>query len=72
MLTGFRYRLSLTDERAEQCTTYGAIRRAVWNTALDQRRRTLERWRRGHAVPFCGHRLQAARLAEAPRPRRPG
>ncbi|MGQ4270751.1 RNA-guided endonuclease InsQ/TnpB family protein [Nocardiopsis changdeensis] len=65
MLTAYRYRLSLTDEQAQRCVEYGAICRAVWNTALDQRRQVLRRWRRGQDVPFCGYRLQAAQLVEA-------
>ncbi|MFI6577761.1 RNA-guided endonuclease InsQ/TnpB family protein [Nocardiopsis sp. NPDC050513] len=65
MLTGFRYRLALTDEQAERCAEYGDICRAVWNTALDQRRQAVNRWRRGHDQPYCGYHLQAAQLAEA-------
>ncbi|GAB3720048.1 helix-turn-helix domain-containing protein [Nocardiopsis oceani] len=47
MLTGFRYRLALTDAQARQCAEYDAICRAVWNTALDQRRHIMDRWKRG-------------------------
>ncbi|MFV2194588.1 helix-turn-helix domain-containing protein [Nocardiopsis sp. LOL_012] len=65
MLTGFRYRLSLTDEQAEQCQAYGHLCRAVWNTALDQRRQAVQRWQRGYDQPCCGYHLQAAQLAEA-------
>lgn len=65
VLTGFRYRLSLTDEQVERCVEYGAICRAVWNTALDQRRQAVRRWRRGYSAPYCGYHLQARELAEA-------
>ncbi|MEV2277175.1 transposase [Nocardiopsis sp. NPDC049922] len=65
MLTGFRYRLSLTGEQAQRCAEYGAACRAVWNTALDQRRQAVDRWRRGYDQPYCGYHLQAAQLAEA-------
>ncbi|WDZ92714.1 helix-turn-helix domain-containing protein [Nocardiopsis sp. HUAS JQ3] len=44
MLTGFRYRLALTDEQAESCQVYGDICRAVWNTGLHQRREAVSRW----------------------------
>ncbi|MCY9783967.1 RNA-guided endonuclease TnpB family protein [Nocardiopsis sp. EMB25] len=64
MLTGFRYRLSLTDEQAERCAEYGDICRAVWNTALDQRRQAVQRWQRGYDQLFCGYHLQATQLAE--------
>jgi len=40
VLTGYRYRLALTDVQARQCAEYGDICRAVWNTALAQRRFT--------------------------------
>ncbi|GAB2499857.1 RNA-guided endonuclease InsQ/TnpB family protein [Nocardiopsis aegyptia] len=44
---------------------YGDISRAVWNTALDQRRRAVQRGQRGYDQPFCGYHLQARRLAHA-------
>ena len=65
MLTGFRYRLALTEQQAEQCVEFGAICRAVWNTALDQRRQARDRWERGFDTPYCGYHLQAGQLAEA-------
>ncbi|QUX31778.1 transposase [Nocardiopsis akebiae] len=65
MLTGFRYRLALTDEQTESCQVYGDICRAVWNTGLDQRREAVSRWRRGQRLPYCGYHLQARELAEA-------
>ena len=65
MLTGYRYRLALTDAQARQCAEYGAICRAVWNTALAQRRHIMDRWQRGYATPYCGYHLQAAQLAQA-------
>ncbi|MCY9784997.1 transposase [Nocardiopsis sp. EMB25] len=67
MLTGFRYRLALTNEQTGRCEEYGDICRAVWNIALDQRRQAVQRWRRGYDQPFCGYHLQAAQLAEAKR-----
>ncbi|GAB3735110.1 helix-turn-helix domain-containing protein [Nocardiopsis nanhaiensis] len=65
MLTGFRYRLALTDAQAGQCAEYGAICRAVWNTALAQRRHIMDRWKRGYATLYCGYHLQAGQLAQA-------
>ena len=65
MLTGYRYRLALTDAQARQCAEYGAICRAVWNTALSQRRHFVDRWKRGYAAPYCGYHLQAGQLAQA-------
>ncbi|MGW8433914.1 RNA-guided endonuclease InsQ/TnpB family protein [Nocardiopsis sp. NPDC055551] len=65
MLTGRRYRLALTDAQAAMCTEFGDLCRAVWNTALDQRRQYVDRYTRGRQGPFCGYHLQAAQLAEA-------
>ncbi|QUX27653.1 transposase [Nocardiopsis akebiae] len=65
MLTGFRYRLALTDEQAESCQVYGDICRAVWNTGLHQRREAVSRWQRRQRLPYCGYHLQARELAEA-------
>ncbi|MGW5878557.1 RNA-guided endonuclease InsQ/TnpB family protein [Nocardiopsis terrae] len=65
MLTGFRYRLALTEQQAEQCVEFGDVCRAVWNTALDQRRQAVSRWKRGFDLPYCGYHLQARQLAEA-------
>lgn len=65
MLTGFRYRLALTEQQAEQCAEFGDVCRAVWNTALDQRRQARARWKRGFDTPYCGYHLQAGQLAEA-------
>ncbi|WP_435108724.1 helix-turn-helix domain-containing protein [Nocardiopsis synnemataformans] len=62
MLTGFRYRLALTDEQAQACQTYGDICRAVWNTGLDQRREAVSRYRESQSVFHCGrcgHRAHA-------------
>ncbi|WP_449353789.1 RNA-guided endonuclease InsQ/TnpB family protein [Allosalinactinospora lopnorensis] len=67
MLSGRRYRLKLTEEQAALCSEFGAVCRAVWNTALDQRRQAVARWQRGFDTPFCGYHLQAAQLAEAKR-----
>ncbi|ASU83379.1 transposase [Nocardiopsis gilva YIM 90087] len=65
MLTGYRYRLTLTPEQDEQCRTYGDICRAVWNTALDQRRQAVKRWERGQSNPFPGYAYQCGQLKEA-------
>ncbi|MEV6229064.1 transposase [Saccharopolyspora shandongensis] len=59
MLTGRRYRLSLTPEQAEQCELFGGICRSVWNTALEQRR---EYRRRG---AWINYNEQATQLADA-------
>ncbi|MEU5642559.1 RNA-guided endonuclease InsQ/TnpB family protein [Streptomyces milbemycinicus] len=61
MLSGRRYRLELTTEQAELCQEIGDICRAVWNTALEQRR---EYRRRGAWMNYVP---QAAELAEAKR-----
>ncbi|MEU3307522.1 transposase [Nocardiopsis sp. NPDC006832] len=47
------------------CTEFGDLCRAVWNTALDQRRQYVDRYTRGRQGGFCGYHLQAAQLAEA-------
>ncbi|MEU3306058.1 RNA-guided endonuclease InsQ/TnpB family protein [Nocardiopsis sp. NPDC055551] len=65
MLTGRRYRLALTDDQEAMCTEFGDICRAVWNTALDQRRQYVDRHTRGRNGEFCGYHLQAGQLAEA-------
>src|SRR5688572_6436613 len=59
MLTGRRYLLAPTDEQAVYAEQVGAICRAVWNTALEQRR---EYRRRG---AFISYVEQARQLAEA-------
>ena len=64
MLSGRRYRLALTQEQAGQCQEFGDICRAVWNTALDQRRQYVDRYTRGREGEFCGYHLQARQLAE--------
>ncbi|MFG2045269.1 RNA-guided endonuclease InsQ/TnpB family protein [Dactylosporangium sp. NPDC048998] len=61
MLTGRRYLLALTDEQAVYAEQVGAICRAVWNTALEQRR---EYRRRG---AFISYVEQARQMAEAKR-----
>ncbi|MEV5010017.1 helix-turn-helix domain-containing protein [Streptomyces sp. NPDC055692] len=64
MLTGRKYRLRLTSDQSEACEEFGNICRAVWNTALEQRREYRRRgaWmaRQGMASPGAGHpqRLQ--------------
>lgn len=59
MLTGRKYRLSLTPEQEAMCDEFGNICRAVWNTALEQRR---EYRRRGAWMNYVP---QAAELTEA-------
>ncbi|WP_246868409.1 helix-turn-helix domain-containing protein [Saccharopolyspora sp. ASAGF58] len=59
MLTGRRYRLKLTTAQAAQCEEFGNICRAVWNTALEQRR---EYRRRG---AWMNYNEQAGQLADA-------
>ncbi|MFE9958078.1 RNA-guided endonuclease InsQ/TnpB family protein [Micromonospora sp. NPDC005299] len=59
MLTGRRYLLAFTDEQAAYAEQVGAVCRAVWNTALEQRR---EYRRRG---AFIGYNEQAGQMAEA-------
>ncbi|MGH3390104.1 MAG: RNA-guided endonuclease InsQ/TnpB family protein [Actinomadura sp.] len=59
MLVGRRYRLALTLAQEQQCGEFGDICRAVWNTALEQRREYRRRDVWMNYVP------QAAELAEA-------
>ncbi|WP_432967333.1 RNA-guided endonuclease InsQ/TnpB family protein [Dactylosporangium sp. CA-233914] len=61
MLTGRRYLLALTDEQAGYAEQVGAACRAVWNTALEQRR---EYRRRGAYISYVE---QARQMAEAKR-----
>ncbi|MEV4533728.1 helix-turn-helix domain-containing protein [Asanoa sp. NPDC049518] len=49
MLTGRRYLLALTAEQQDNAERFGAVCRAVWNTALEQRR---EYRRRGAFVGY--------------------
>ncbi|MFG3698181.1 RNA-guided endonuclease InsQ/TnpB family protein [Micromonospora sp. NPDC047620] len=59
MLAGRRYLLAFTDEQVAYAEQVGAACRAVWNTALEQRR---EYRRRGG---FIGYVEQARQMAEA-------
>ncbi|MEV2218387.1 transposase [Nocardia vinacea] len=59
MLTGRRYRVAFTAEQAALAEETGAACRAVWNTALEQRRE----YRRRNA--WVGYQQQARELAEA-------
>ncbi|MDR3035479.1 MAG: helix-turn-helix domain-containing protein, partial [Kitasatospora sp.] len=61
MLSGRKYRLEPDAEQAELCAMFGDACRAVWNTALEQRR---EYRRRGAWMDYVP---QAAELAEAKR-----
>ena len=65
MLSGRKYRLALTQEQADRCQEFADVCRAVWNTALDQRRQYVDRYTRGRDGEFCGYHLQARQLAEA-------
>lgn len=59
MLAGRRFRVEFTDEQNEFAEQIGAVCRAVWNTALEQRR---EYRRRG---AWMNYQSQAKELAEA-------
>ena len=59
MLTGRRYLLAFTPEQAAYAETVGSVCRAVWNTALEQRR---EYRRRG---AWINYNEQARQMAEA-------
>lgn len=59
MLTGRRYRLALSPEQAQMCEEFGNICRAVWNTALEQRRQYRQRGVWMNYAPQC------AELADA-------
>lgn len=59
MLAGRRYKLQLTDEQVELCAEFGNVCRAVWNTALDQRRQYRRRGEWMNYAPQC------AELADA-------
>ncbi|WP_433201370.1 RNA-guided endonuclease InsQ/TnpB family protein [Dactylosporangium sp. CS-047395] len=61
MLTGRRYPLALTTEQTAYAETVGAACRAVWNTALEQRR---EYQRRNTPISYLE---QAGQMAEAKR-----
>ncbi|MFI9772434.1 RNA-guided endonuclease InsQ/TnpB family protein [Streptomyces sp. NPDC052415] len=61
MLSSRRYRLALSPEQAQMCEEFGKICRAVWNTALHQRR---EYRRRG---AWMNYAPQCAELADAKR-----
>src|SRR5690625_7805457 len=64
MLSGRKYRLALTQEQADRCQEFADVCRAVWNTALDQRRQYVDRYMRGRDGEFCGYHLQARQLAK--------
>src|SRR5213082_802446 len=59
MLTGRRYLLAFTEEQAAYAEQVGSICRAVWNTALEQRRE----YRRRSA--FISYVEQARQVSEA-------
>lgn len=65
MLAGRRYLLAFTAEQAEYADQIGGACRAVWNTALEQRRFYAERFKRdGHGI-YPSYVLQCRELAEA-------
>jgi putative transposase len=65
VLTGRRYLLAFTPEQAEYAEQVGNACRAVWNTALEQRRVYAERYKRdGHGV-YPSYALQCRELTEA-------
>ncbi|SFT35663.1 putative transposase [Actinopolyspora lacussalsi subsp. righensis] len=59
MLSGRRYRLKLTEAQVAQCEEFGNLCRAVWNTALDQRRQYRKRG------AWINYNEQAGQLADA-------
>ncbi|GAA4882582.1 RNA-guided endonuclease TnpB family protein [Saccharopolyspora cebuensis] len=59
MLTGRKYRLKLTAAQSAQCEEFGNVCRAVWNTALDQRRQYRKRG------AWMNYNEQAGQLADA-------
>lgn len=59
MLTGRRYRLKLTAAQTAQCVEFGNVCRAVWNTALEQRRQYRKRG------AWMNYTEQAGQLADA-------
>lgn len=59
MLTGRKYRMKLTAAQAAQCVEFGNVCRAVWNTALDQRRQYRKRG------AWMNYHEQAGQLADA-------
>ena len=59
MLTGRRYLLNLTPEQADYAEMVGGICRAVWNTALEQRRAYRQRG------GWINYNEQAGQLADA-------
>ena len=71
MLTGRKYRLALTPEQADMCEEFGNICRAVWNTALEQRREYRRRGAWMNYVPqsaeFTEARAEFEWLRTAPR-----
>ncbi|MCW7941646.1 transposase [Streptomyces hygroscopicus] len=71
MLTGRKYRLKLTPEQEAMCEEFGNICRAVWNTALEQRREYARRGAWMNFVPqsaeFTEARAEFEWLRKAPR-----
>lgn len=59
MLTGRKYQLKLTAAQAAQCEEFGNVCRAVWNTALDQRRQYRKRG------AWMNYNEQAGQVADA-------
>lgn len=65
MLTGRRYLLALTSEQAEYAEQVGDACRAVWNTALEQRRVYTQRYLRDGRGTYASFTLQCRELSEA-------
>jgi IS605 OrfB family transposase len=63
MLTGRRYLLAFTGEQAAYAEQVGAVCRAVWNTALEQRR---EYRRRGAFISYVEQARQAGEAKKHP------
>ncbi|MGW2721168.1 RNA-guided endonuclease InsQ/TnpB family protein [Streptomyces sp. NPDC001492] len=61
VLSGRRYRLSLTEDQGALCEEFGNICRAVWNTGLDQRRQYRHRGGWMNFAPQCAELADAKR-----------
>ncbi|WP_226351918.1 transposase [Pseudonocardia sp. ICBG601] len=64
MLAGRKYKLKLTVAQADQCREFGDICRAVWNTALDQRRQYRRRGAWMNYEPQAGELVDAKKEHE--------
>lgn len=64
MLSGRRYRLEPTAEQAARCEEFASVCRAVWNTALEQRREYRRRDGWMNYAPQCKELAEAKREHE--------